>query len=601
MTAGFPFSGRWLIRFDPLIHSRQEILTHLDRLIVETDLPFVGGAPLIRVRYEKTGINTWNLQDMHLDIRIGEIQSLEFSQKPIQMDPEWFCLPPVSLQRIRLSWLNPPRDLRWRTMGLPTSHLFLGMQLRACGFQVEVVPAVMEDLQPNFPSTFDLLGITLYEDLFSESIAWLQRLPLAPETWLAAGGPLVTLSPAAALYHFPQISLMIRGEGDVVLPSLLDALNRGDPDRLFLERGVALEKNGLMVFSAFDQVNHPLPETWIPDHPNLDFIPREFLEKDLELNFSRGCRRSCLFCSRPHGRIQRRLPQPAVTIFLDEYDRRLRQTTTVHDAASRTVNINDDDILQDPGFAADMLARLVERGFRIWGLQTSIQTLISRQGDIDREIIDLIADRRWYVGGNPLVWIGTDLFLTQRGRRLGKPTPPLASLGDLFTRFEEMQVDHFHYWISSDWKTDWPEFIEELNRIGGFMTGFSRFGLLPHAPFLIPYRSTPVYARLVNGKQDGRIRFRSLLNAPRESFRHPLVERLDTAWPLLNRLLANEPDPRGFGFFDYLKNRDFLRLWMTVHHFLKQERLQGQGLSAGTRSLLQGMETELADYISNLP
>jgi hypothetical protein len=53
-----------------------------------------------------------------------------------------------------------------------------------------------------------------------------------------------------------------------------------------------------------------------------------------------------------------------------------------------------------------------------------------------------------------------------------------------------------------------------------------------------------------------------------------LVERVETGYRHLNRLLFNEKLNDRPGFFDYLRQKDFVNAFIMLYNFLKQERME---------------------------
>lgn len=244
-----------------------------------------------------------------------------------------------------------------------------------------------------------------------------------------------------------------------------------------------------------------------------------------------------------------------------------------------------------------------KNGFSLWGIQTSIQSLIDRRGQIDERALEILGTPEFFFQKRPLVWLGTDTFLVERGKRLGKKIPPVSRIEKLAGEFEMRGIRHFHYWISSDFDSTWPEFIAEVLLILSLRDRFPGFGLLAHAPFLVPYPSTPVYRMLVAKGMTGQIRLKRELTALSPEFVYPLVAAVETRFPSLNRLLRNEPDPasnRG-GFFDFLKAGDDFSALRLVYHFLRRERLESEFAAQGDlSSLLRAEEAKLEDVLASM-
>jgi hypothetical protein len=187
-------------------------------------------------------------------------------------------------------------------------------------------------------------------------------------------------------------------------------------------------------------------------------------------------------------------------------------------------------------------------------------------------VLDLVAERELYVGGDPLLWLGTDAFLPARARRLGKKLPPPEQFRGLLDELERRKIRHFHYWISSDGATTWGEFVEELGLIFSFFRELPGFGLLAHAPFVVPYPASALFAGI--GPDDPRLKARMELEAADARFAYRVIARLETSWPQLNALLRNERAGGEQGFFDFLKEKDLLAAAQLAYHFLKQEILR---------------------------
>ena len=187
----------------------------------------------------------------------------------------------------------------------------------------------------------------------------------------------------------------------------------------------------------------------------------------------------------------------------------------------------------------------------------------------------MIDDKSLYVENNPLVWLGTDTFFKQRGKRLGKKTPCEAQLLQLIEEFEKREIRNYHYWISSDHLSDWDEFTREFMFIYHLHIRFNYFGLIAHSPFLVPYSTTPAYRHLIHSKElKNRVKYRRILKSDKDLFTFPLVERVETGYRHLNRLLNNEKLNDRPGFFDYLRQKEYVNAFITLYNFLKQERIE---------------------------
>lgn len=341
---------------------------------------------------------------------------------------------------------------------------------------------------------------------------------------------------------------------------------------------------------------------------NLDELKFDFsysgkkeLSNGLEMNFSRGCGNSCLFCSKIQGRIYRKLPVKNIEQLLTEFKYRIKELGLSTENSS-VLNINDDDLLQDLSYAESVLNKIKERNFTVWGIQSSITSFFNDLKSVKHKTIDLVSDKNLYKDGVPLLWLGTDTFIRSRGKRLGKPLPEFELFNELISEFEINNIDNYHYWISSDHETNWDEFIEELLVIYDLSSTFSRFSILPHSPFLIPYHSTPVYkliSRLANARQ--RIEYREIRRGIDPVFDLMLVEHVNTGFHSLNRLLSNVKLPGKHGFFDYLKNGEFKEAFICAYSFIKEEQMSSEKfLDIQSYKNITDAERKLSEVITKI-
>lgn len=508
----------------------------------------------------------------------------------------------LEIKKIKTIGLSYPvllSDKRWESIRLTASSLFIGSAMANAGFDVVIKKQILPvtTLDPQLLNC-DLIGFTLFEDLIIQTKVLLSQLRnhYKYNGIIAAGGPLITLTPFKSTFHLPEINLLVRGEVEFILPELINAINHNDILKLLEFKGFLFQVPGFIIISDFNEIN--MPHRFDGFQFNLDFLEKNHLEEGLEINVSRGCKRGCIFCSTVQGRQLRKLPEILVEDLLTQFSVKL-DSFNLQSPHARTININDDDILQDPEYASDIFQLIKKNQFRLWGVQTSIDSFFDGRGEIRLNVLDMIDDKPLYVENNPLVWLGTDTFLRQRGKRLGKKTPGEEQLLRLMDEFEKREIRNYHYWISSDHLSDWEEFTREFMFIYHLHTGFNYFGLIAHSPFLIPYSTTPAYRNLMHSEeQKNRIKYRRILKSHKDLFTFPLVERVETAYRHLNRLLNNEKLNDSPGFFDYLRQKDYMNAFITLYNFLKQERMEAVPRKQSDR-LIQ-IERNVEDAISKI-
>ncbi|MDY0296973.1 MAG: hypothetical protein RB296_06610 [Acidobacteriota bacterium] len=497
----------------------------------------------------------------------ADVAALRASLKPLFMPA--LQMPLLSGRRILLAVPVISGDKRWESIGITASDLILGSSLNRNGWRVSIT----HPLFPAGPSRemldhCDILGISLCEDLFPALRTWERAQEGILPPWIAVGGPMVTLTPLPAAAHFPAGNIWIRGEGEGLFPRVLHALASKDSGILRNSDGVLVVRPGLLLAWNFERINRPgLP---VEDDYDFSFVSPDEWRKGIEINLSRGCRRTCVFCSRVQGTVLRRTPEKAVTRML----RRMREAmpSSNENRAAGTLNINDDDILQDVDYAAKILEHIRREGFRLWGIQTSIASALEN-GKPRREVIDLLSRREYYVG-DPLVWFGTDAFLPRRGKILAKLVPDTSLMEQLFAQLQTHEIRHMHYWIISDHLSGWLELTEELRLVSRWRHVFPHFDILPHSPFLIPYPSTPLFNWLSQSSYRQQIRVREWLRSEIPCLNYPLVTRVESRFEMLNMMLSGHPDGHNPPFLDSLNRHDHLAAFETAHYFLRQERLR---------------------------
>jgi hypothetical protein len=630
----FPFIGNWLVNYDPKEFNYPDILINLAQIqdyFKKNSINFNS----INVNFNKNRIKNYFYKengDIYLSFcAINKVFAVK-NTKPCE--PAGFKPQKNPIKSISLLFPRQESDPRWKSMGLPAGQLFLASNLSASGFEATPLPLTLPtENPPPGALTTDMAGLTIFEDLLGALRPFLARFRDVYKGIIAAGGPFPTLAPLAAAFHLPQVNLLVRGEAEMVLPAILEALNQGNSEAFFSQEGVFWQLPGVIAISGFDQVNRP--QAFDGFKIDLSFLRPGHAAQGLEMNFSRGCRRGCVFCCRVQGNKFRRLPLEKVEKLLEEYKKKIEFLTKASESPrplsgppplvkgvfnqdqscpipplsrgdkggisssltnqsfpqphagqlSYSININDDDILQDPAYAREIFAMLKKNGLRIYGIQTSPASLVKSDNSPREEALELAADPGLFVDGRPLLWLGSDVFLPERARRLGKRLPSPADLARLLEEFEKRGLRHFHYWISSDNDSTWEEFVEELSLIFGFFRDFPGFGLLAHAPFIVPYPASRLFQGL--SANDPRLKLKLSLDAPDTRFSYKVVDRLETKYLQLNNLLKNEKTGGTAGFFDFLKEKDFIAAAQLAYHFLKQEQLQSP---ANNQSLIRARE-----------
>jgi len=476
-------------------------------------------------------------------------------------------------------------DKRWDGIGLTASDLILGSALARSGYRVSLN-------HPRFPAgpsvqlmeQSNILGLSLYEDLLPAVRAWGETAKNKLPSWVAIGGPMVTLNPLPAVAHLSMGNIWIRGDAEGVFPTVLNALQSKELHDLENCHGVLLVKSYLLMAWDFAKINRPP----LPVDPDFDFsfIEPQAWKKGIEINLSRGCERTCVFCSRVQGNKLRRMPETSVFLMLEKM--RAAMPPFSGKTCAGILNVNDDDILQDADYASSVFQSIHRVGFRLWGVQTSLSSVLEK-GKPRKQVIDLLS-RREYFANEPLVWFGTDTFLPRRGKRLGKQVPSQTQMEKLFSLLQTRDICHHHYWILSDHVSGWLEMTDELCLISRWWREFPNFHILPHSPFLIPYPGTPLFSWVSQSPFERQVRFREWLRSSVTCLNYPLVERVESPFEMLNDMLRGHADGHHPPFLQSLRRRDSVAALETAHHFLRQERLRLEDASMPDMPALGNLE-----------
>lgn len=129
---------------------------------------------------------------------------------------------------------------------------------------------------------------------------------VSPGSVVIVGGGHATLLPETMLAS-PDVDFVIRGEGEEILPTLLDIAAKGNPESVFRLGGVCYKNNGRLFISEerlhINIKTSPAPLYDLPGFGFYKFGGRRIAPVLL----SRGCPHSCVYCSVPDlfGKIHR--------------------------------------------------------------------------------------------------------------------------------------------------------------------------------------------------------------------------------------------------------------------------------------------------------
>ncbi len=323
----------------------------------------------------------------------------------------------------------------------------------------------------------DLVCLTVLERCIGQIRELCRWIRANSDAWIAIGGPLPTAAPEHCLAHLPEVDVLVRGDGEQVLPLLARTLagtNRrvglGERGWRALDtlRGVAVRSGGRLVAAQLDQVNR-VDDL---DESPLDFalLEPEHVEGGLSLTTSRGCVYACRFCSVHDRQLWRAMSADRVLGLLAAYRARLidlfGERSRVPAAAMR-IQLWDDDFFVDRTRARRILAGLADAGHEISFIQGTAASFFRRNGrrsewQLDEDLLDLIPAHAFTRTGG--LKIGTESFADRELKRLGKPYR-VEQLRQLVPALAHRGIRQDHYLVLCNRETSLHDLLDVLETI----------------------------------------------------------------------------------------------------------------------------------------
>jgi radical SAM superfamily enzyme YgiQ (UPF0313 family) len=179
--------------------------------------------------------------------------------------------------------------------------LFLGTVLRQEGADVEIldllstrysldkIEACLARFQP------DMIGATCVTLNFPVAVKTLRHCKaIAPQATTIMGGPHVTFTAEETLRRFPEVDIIVRGEGEETIKELVFALTEGE--NLERVRGLTFRRNGAICQTEDRLFIQELDLLPLPDRTLFPIARYLAMRVPASVLSSRGCPVGCSFC-----------------------------------------------------------------------------------------------------------------------------------------------------------------------------------------------------------------------------------------------------------------------------------------------------------------
>lgn len=213
----------------------------------------------------------------------------------------------------------------------------------------------------------DAVGTTSVTMNFKQAMELLRDAAhICPDAVTMMGGPHVSFDIENTLKLYPELDLIVRGEGEETLMELVPLLDR--PDKWETLQGLAFRKNGSVIQTPERPLIQDLDSLPLPARHLLPMSRYQALGFPVTIITSRGCPNSCIFClgRRMVGR-KPRFRNPSLVV--DEIEQIISLGMT-------RINIADDLFTASKKRVTALCREILRRGIRIeWSAFARVNTV----------------------------------------------------------------------------------------------------------------------------------------------------------------------------------------------------------------------------------
>ena len=201
---------------------------------------------------------------------------------------------------MRILLIQPPYP--FSEFPKPSSALMsLGTILKQAGKEVEVLDLLSAHYSTDKidrrlarfkPDVIGVTSVTMNFPLAVQTLQYCKRK--APEAVAVMGGPHVTFTAEETLRKYPEVDIVVRGEGEETMRELVRALEHGES--LERVRGLSFRRNGETVKTGDRPFIADLDALPMPDRTLFPLSRYLAMRVPVSVLSSRGCPMDCSFC-----------------------------------------------------------------------------------------------------------------------------------------------------------------------------------------------------------------------------------------------------------------------------------------------------------------
>ena len=220
-----------------------------------------------------------------------------------------------------------------------------------------------------------------------------------PSLITVMGGPHVSFDAAGTLMNYPEVDLIVRGEGEWTIAELM--AQEMDPTSWEAIRGLTFRRDGQIVATDDQPFIEDLDSLPLPARHLLPLSRYRALGYPISIITSRGCPYSCIFCL---GRrmVGKRIRQRSAPLVVDEIEQILAYGID-------RINVADDLFVSHSGKVREVCDEILRRSLRFtWSAFARVNT-------VDRETLSLMRE-----AGCDSVSFGVESGNPEMLKRIGK-------------------------------------------------------------------------------------------------------------------------------------------------------------------------------------